>query len=585
MGSLIKDASNLINMCGIIAYSGGVDPRKLAQNINILSHRGPDGSGYKSNGREGIAHTRLAIQDLSENGSQPMTDEINNVSIVFNGEIYNVDILRNDLKSSSYQFRGSSDTEVILKLYSKYKERLLEKLDGIFSFVIWDHKNNTFFIARDPLGVKPLYYYCENGKFICSSEIKAIIADNEVPRALNFEAITSHLVYLWSPNPQTMFTHILKLEPGSEVILPTFTIVSCCNAIIKAGLKPVLVDCDEDTFNMNINHELKNLLKNSIKRQLISDVPVGSFLSGGVDSSAIAALVKIVQPDLNLKTFSINLEGINNTEEGMSDDLPYAKYMAEYLGYDLNIINVNYSIISQIDKMIYHLDEPTADPAALNTMLISKIARENGIKVLLSGTGGDDIFSGYRRHTALMSEKYWKWLPNNILNQIPKVVKKIPNYNNSIRRIKKALEYTNLEENERINSYFYWLNPDLVNQLYSENSNKKLNKSKFSSLIPKDLNNFDKFHPLNKMLYMEMNNFLSDHNLNYTDKMGMAEGVEIRVPLLDMSIVKFSLNLPIGYKYNSSSKWILRESLKEIVPKKILNRKLKMISLMLSKKE
>ena len=556
-------------MCGIIAYSGGVKESQLIKSIKILSHRGPDDSGYKLHGNDGFGHTRLAIQDLSANGSQPMTDKKNNVSIIFNGEIYNVNELRKNLQSSSHHFISTSDTEVILQLYIKYKEKLLEKIDGIYSFVIWDHSKNIFFIARDPLGIKPLYYYCQNNKFICSSEIKAIITDKDVSKSLNFKAITSHMIYLWSPNPHTMFSSISKLEPGSALVVKN-------GKILKKW----------SFYNLNFNHnnsyqnkivdpvnELKELLFSSVKKQLISDVPIGSFLSGGVDSSAIAALVKIVQPDIKLKTFSINIEGISSKEDGMSNDLPYAKFMADYLGYDLNIINVNSSIISHLDKMIYHLDEPTADPAALNTMMISKIAKENGIKVLLSGTGGDDLFSGYRRHTALMSEKYWKWLPDSVIHQIPKMISKIPNYNNSVRRIKKALEYIDLNENERINSYFYWMNPENLNDIFSKSYKREFIASSVTSLIPDASEEFDKYHPLNKMLYIEMRHFLADHNLNYTDKMGMSEGVEIRVPLLDKDIVNFALNLPIHYKYNSSTKWIFKEALKGIVPRKILHRK------------
>ena len=553
-------------MCGLVAYSGGIKTDLLLKSIDAVSHRGPDDSGYKTNKREAVGHTRLAIQDISQNGAQPMSFQ--NVTIVFNGEIYNVNELRDKLKMMGYSFKGSSDTEVILKLYIEFKTNFLEKLDGIFAFVIWDEEKNILFVARDSLGIKPLYYSQVNKKFVCASEIKSIISDKTFNKDINIKTLMSHMVYVWAPYPDTMFENILKLEPGCALIVKNGKIINKW-FFYELSVKEINNEKSKD----NLIEELKDHLFNAVKKQLISDVPIGSFLSGGIDSSAIAAIAKKVQPDLDLKTFSINIRGINNNVEGMSDDLPYAKYMANYLGLDLNIVDVDSSIISNLNKTIYHLDAPIGDPAAINTLLISNLARENGIKVLLSGTGGDDLFSGYRRHKALMLEKYMNWMPNFLLNSISKYSDKVSNISPLTRRLKKVLQYSNLSGNKKIVSYFYWINPEYLNTLMNDIYTKDVSNFNISSPLLEGISKLDGYHSLNKMLYLELKHFLSDHNLNYNDKMGMANGVEIRVPLLDRDIVEFACSLPVKYKYNRSPKWILKEALNEILPRKIINRK------------
>ena len=555
-------------MCGIIAFSGDFNHDNIKKSINLLKHRGPDDTGYSFSENIGLGHTRLSIQDLSSAGSQPMTDEKNNITIIFNGEIYNVNSLRRELVELGYTFKSKSDTEVILYLYAEKKFNLLEKIDGIYSIVIWDRTDNFLFIARDPIGIKPLYFYNKNNKFMCASEIKSLISMDEVSKNLDYTALFSHLVFLWSPHPNTIIDNVKKLEPGNAMIVKN-------GEIKKRWSFSNLKFTENNKYKNKLEpiNELEDVLKNSISKQLISDVPIGSFLSGGVDSSLIVSMVKSLHSDIDLKTFTINLEGINESKEGMNDDLPYAKYMANKLNLELNIINVDQSLAGSLEKMIYHLDEPNADLAALNTMLISGLAREHGVKVLLSGIGGDDLFTGYRRHSALMAEKLWKWLPKRIKTNLPDIIDKVPNYNTSIRRIKKALQYVNKNEDDRICSYFYWFNPDLIHTLLSNQTKNKLDGINFSKLIGRELTSLKGYHPINKMLHIEMSHFLADHNLHYADKMGMAEGVEIRVPLLDRDVIDFALQLPINYKYRYSTKWILKQVAKKYLPNKIINRK------------
>ena len=308
---------------------------------------------------------------------------------------------------------------------------------------------------------------------------------------------------------------------------------------------------------------VRNALKTAVERQMVSDVPVGTFLSGGLDSSSITAFAgKNIIGNKKLKCFTITMDDKSAIKDGISADFPYAEKVAKHLNVDLETIHVGPEMADQLATMLYHLDEPQADPASLNTLFISRLAREHGIKVLLSGAGGDDIFSGYRRHWALTMEKYWSFFPTKIRKLISLTAKKIPDRNNFLRRVSKAFRYADLEGDSRIASYFNWLDPSLVNCLLSNELKSKL---PLINPLEQSLTNIPKKIPnLNKMLYLEQKHYLADHNLNYTDKMSMAAGVEVRVPLLDPDLVELAANLPIKLKQNGKeSKWIFKKLWKE----------------------
>lgn len=258
-------------------------------------------------------------------------------------------------------------------------------------------------------------------------------------------------------------------------------------------------------------------------------------------------------------------------QEGMTNDLPYAKKVAKHLGVDLLTVHVGPEMADELATMIYHLDEPQADPAPLNVLFISRLAREQGIKVLLSGAGGDDIFSGYRRHKALMMEKYWAWLPQSIRHTMSETSKMLPNKPASLRRLAKAFRYANLDGDSRIASYFNWLDPNSVNSLFSDDLRSELS---FCNPLEQSLADIPENIPaLNRMLFLEQKHFLADHNLNYTDKMSMAAGVEVRVPLLDPDLVELAARLPIKYKQRGSEgKWIFKKAMEGILPNDVIYR-------------
>ena len=555
-------------MCGIAGFYGSFDPSLLEKMNLIQAHRGPDDEGiwYDRACKVGLAHRRLSIRDLTSAGHQPLFNKSKDVVIIYNGEIYNTKELHKELIIDGFHFTGSSDTEVILNLYLKYGFNILNKLNGIYAFAIWDNRIKKLFLARDKMGVKPLYYSETSKGLIFASEIKAILKESVVSREINAASLASHITYLWSPAPSTMLKSIQKLKPG-------FALVAQNGKVVKkwSFYTPTLIHKIPDIEINEAKVLVRNTIKTAVERQMVSDVPVGTFLSGGLDSSAITAFAKDMTGNEKLKCFTISLDNKTSEEEGIAVDLPYAKRVAKHLNVDLFTINAGPEMADELAKMVYHLDEPQADPASLNTLYISRLAREHGIKVLLSGAGGDDIFSGYRRHRALMMEKYWSYLPQGIRQIMSSVAKRLPGNPSSLRRIAKAFRYADFDNDSRIASYFNWLDPNVVKSLLS----KEL-RAELPSINPLEYSLSeitDEIPPLNKMLYLEQKHYLADHNLNYTDKMSMAVGIEVRVPLLDPDLVELSARLPIKFKQNNKeSKWIFKKAMEGILPSDVIYR-------------
>jgi asparagine synthase (glutamine-hydrolysing) len=558
-------------MCGIIGFSGSASKSSLERGVNILSHRGPDDSGIFLNKEPGVGlgHTRLSIQDLSSAGHQPMLDISGNVVIVFNGEIYNFKDLKSDLIDKGYKFIGRSDTEVLLNLYLDLGQSMFDCLNGIFSLAIWDGRNNTLLIARDALGVKPLYYSInKNGLFIFASEIKALLELSMDNHELDEKSINSYLSFLWCPGEGTPLKSVKKLLPGECIKVKD-------GKLVKRWLwykLPVFNDPKIYISKEEAIYGIDKYLRQAVHRQMVSDVPLGAFLSGGLDSSAIVTFAR--EKDPNIKCFTI--ETIGGQDEGVVDDLPYAKKVANYLDLPLEIISVDSkNIANDLELMVKQLDEPLADPAALNVMYISKLARENGVKVLLSGAGGDDLFTGYRRHFSIQLERYWQWVPSSILSKIEGYSRNL-NLNNSLnRKFAKVLSGSSLDKTDRLINYFKWSNDSVLESLFSIEFRKELEEKKVNDVMRKFLapivNNTS---PLEQMLALEQRFFLADHNLNYTDKMSMLQGVEVRTPFLDLDLVDFASKIPNRYRQKRSiGKWVFKKAMEQYLPNDIIYRK------------
>lgn len=557
-------------MCGIIGISGGrLDSLSLAN--EFLSHRGPDDSGIfiDDNSAIGIAHRRLSILDLSESGHQPMISDDGLVALVFNGEIYNFKDLRDDLAQKGAGFRGASDTEVLLQLYLFEGEAMLRKLNGVFAFAIWDARVQSLLIARDAMGVKPLYYSPLNGIFAFASEIKALLHLVPEARELDIASLHRYLSFLWCPGSGTPLKGVKKVSPGELLWVKGGNIIRRSIWYRPPFLRGVSGDGSMSGSEAIAGTEF--FLRQAVQRQMLSDVPLGAFLSGGLDSSAIVAFAR--EKNRNINCFTIDSQ--DGQESGVVDDLPFARRVAKHLSVPLNVVTISSkTMASDLEFMVRQMDEPIADPASLNAYYISKLAREQGIKVLLSGSGGDDLFTGYRRHRALNLEAYWTSLPQPIRRGISYFSTQLNQGTSFFRRLSKLLSGASMGDDDRIMNYFFWAKETSLLGLYTQETRAQLGGQLASDPIREYLQEIPAhLSPLEKMLALEQRFFLADHNLIYTDKMSMAAGVEVRVPFLDLDLVEFSARIPIQYKQNGAEgKWVLKKAMEAYLPKDIIYR-------------
>lgn len=554
-------------MCGII---GIIDKEKtgvIHAASEKIAHRGPDDNGFFSEKNIALGHRRLSILDLSPRGHQPMISRDGRYVIVFNGEIYNHMELRNKLLPHIV-FNSHTDTETILYGYIQYGEEFINKLNGIFAFALYDKLSGDVLLVRDQFGVKPVYYYHKDGAFYFASEIKAL-AGLGIDKSLDIRAMSSYLYYLYSPGESTPFEYVKKLKPGYFIKLN----INNPNQIVFQQYYeiPFTGQYETNYTELNLIEKTESLLTQAVDRQLLSDVPVGFFLSGGLDSAAIVALARKRHPQKSMRCYTIDTGG---GFDGFADDLHYAKVCAKHLDVNLEIVKAEINIVQDFDKMIWHLDEPQADAAPLNVYNICQAARANGDIVLLGGTAGDDLFSGYRRHQALSMEPLFSKMPDSIWKLVNKSLDLFSAKNARIRRLKKIASEGGKSTEERMAGYYGWLNYNSVYSLFNKETRVKLDGWRSTdilinslSAIPKENNN------LNKMLFWEMKYFLADHNLNYTDKMSMATGIEVRVPFLDKDLVEFSTRIPPELKMKGkTTKYILKKAMEKHLPAEIIYR-------------
>ncbi len=570
-------------MCGITGIYG---PRKaerrqleamLLESLAAIRNRGPDDQGtfVDCDAGVGLGHARLAILDLSPSGHQPMLAADGKVMLIFNGEIYNYRELRADLERAGVTFEGTSDTEVLLQLLVRETDAearslsWLSRLNGIFAFAAWDARSGELLLVRDGLGVKPLYY-AERGNCVAfASELKALPPLIGPVGALDPASIERYLTFQWCPGTGTPARDIKKLAPGEALRIRDGTITDR----IKWYRLPCRGSRDRhDCLSTAAAIDgTRSAVRGAVHRQMVSDVPLGAFLSGGLDSSSVVAFAREVDP--NIRCFTIETSG--GSDAGFDNDLPYARKVAQHLGVTLDVVSVDArDLATELEEMVWHLDEPLADPAPLNVFHISRAARQCGMKVLLSGAGGDDLFTGYRRHLALLRERYWSWLPKPLRRKMQAVSLHLDARTSYGRRLRKVFAGAHLDGDERIVNYLRWLDNKRVRALFTAELRAKIADSRpdlpmldFLSDIPTVT------PPLERMLALEQRFFLADHNLTYTDKMSMAVGVEVRVPFLDLDLVKFAATIPSHLKQRGNcSKWVLKEAMSGILPQDVIHR-------------
>ena len=439
---------------------------------------------------------------------------------------------------------------------------VLDWLNGIFAFGIVEIATGELFVARDQLGIKPFYWAEGDFGFAFSSEIKALIEAAPIDKTIDRVAVEQHLTYIWSPGERTLLQSAKKLDPGTAMIVRRGRVERTWTYWTPPRYNP-----RTDWSKGDCADALAKCVTDAVQRQLIADVPVGAFLSGGVDSTAIVAAARQVQPDIACYTMAIQ----GGTMGEMADDLNFARLAARELGVTLTEIEVSPTdIIDNIEQMVWDLDEPLADPACLNLRFMSAAARRDGIKVLLSGTGGDDLMSGYRRHLASKFNTPWDYVPQILRSAVAGGVAKFKQSSAVSRQAKKFLRDVDRDHDSRIASLFAWCGPEQARALMA---NPATDPAQPFGELSRYLDRLGDLPDLEKCLALDLRYFMADHNLTYTDKMGMAVGTEIRVPLLDLEVVQFASHIPSDWKCRGRDlKWMFKQSQIGRVPDAILNR-------------
>lgn len=556
-------------MCGILGFSGKFAPEAIARANRAQGHRGPDDSGefHLAECGIGLGHLRLSIIDLSHLGHQPMNSAEGELSLIFNGEIYNYRSLRDELIAQGVQFKGTSDTEVVLQLYLRDGEAMLPRLNGIFALAIWDGRSRSLFVARDQMGIKPVYYSQTAEGFAFASELKALLEINPGLRTLDIPSIHRYLTFLWCPGSGTPLKDVKKLQPGEALSVVDGKIVRQWTWYTLPAARGVRAELSEKDSIATVEAGLRR----AVHRQLVADVPVGSFLSGGLDSSAVVAFAREQAPDI--QCFSILTHG--GEDAGITEDLPYARKVADHLGVKLHVVEIDAaSMAADFEQMIQRLDEPLADPAPLNVLYISRLARSQGMKVLLSGAGGDDLFTGYRRHAVLNFQPAWEWIPSEVRRGFASAVQNLDQRNPWLRKLKTLAKLAAQDGPESLPNYFRWVDESRLNDLYSESFKAALGGESAAAPMLQFLETIpDELPALGKMLALEQRFFLADHNLIYTDKMSMAAGVEVRVPFLDVDLVEDAARIPLDLKQRGSEgKWVLKKAMEPYLPHEVIYR-------------
>ena len=555
-------------MCGICGQfrfdrEARVSPALIHAMADTIRHRGPDDEGFYISGRIGLGFRRLSIIDLA-GGHQPLSNEDGTVWIVFNGEIYNYQALRDDLLGKGHVFKTKSDTEVIVHLYEEYGTDCVQKLRGMFGFAIWDARREQLFLARDRLGIKPLYYCLAKDFLAFGSELKAILADPSIPREVDPTLVDRFLTHRYVPGGQTLLRSISKLEPGHSMVVKGGAPVPRRYWDLRFPEPPV------HRSGRRLDEELMELLDDTVRLHMISDVPVGFLLSGGLDSTAMLSLAS-QKTDKPISTFTIGFSG-----GGVVDERPYARLAAERFGsthYELSISSSDFREF--LPGYVQHMEEPVCEPPAVALYYISKLARQF-VKVLISGEGGDEAFAGYENYRNLFWFEHLKAAARPFRKQAGVGMAWLGRRWNSRVLLKYGARMgVPFEEYylSRTCSPFDFV-PRERGNLYSTAMAESVDVDRSLSPTREYMANAAGYSVLNKMLYVDTNTWLPDELLVKADKMTMANSVELRVPLLDHKVLEFAAGMPRTAKVRRwTMKYAAKRALKGRVPQEILARR------------
>jgi len=549
-------------MCGI---TGIISPQKeklIYKITRVLTHRGPDDEGYYHDDVISLGQRRLSIVDL-HSGKQPISNEDNNLQLVCNGEIYNSPELRKKLIQQGHKFRTATDVEVILHLYEEYEKDCVKYLRGMFAFAIWDKLKKKLFIARDHLGQKPLFFYNNGSQFVFASEVKAILASELVNKEIDKDGLWHYVSLRFMPEQYSLFKNIKKLQSGSWLSFENNKV-----AIKKYWNLDFTDKLPND--EKQIEEGLNSLLLETTKQHLLSDVPVGTFLSGGIDSSTITAMVAEITGE-KFPTFSIGVK------EQKFNELPYADMVSTKYNLDAHNKIVQADLISLIPSMIYHLDEPS-DPFGVGVYLVSQEASKY-VKVVLGGDGGDENFAGYDRFAGNKLVDYYtlipKWLRKNIIAKTTSLIPESFGYKSLAQKVAWVNYMSLYSGGDRYaqSMSFLRFTQDAKEKLFTDNAQKEVSNYNSSQQILKffDANNANDL--VDKMLFTDLMTRIPDHLLMIVDRMSMAHSLESRSPLLDYKLVEYAASIPADLKLKGKDlKYILKKVASRYLPKELIYR-------------
>ena len=552
-------------MCGIsglVDTDGTPDREVIDCQLNRLRHRGPDALGRFELRRGVIAQNRLAVIDL-KTGDPPMTDEANVVGAVLNGEIYNFQRLREELQASGHRLRSEGDTEVIAHLAERLPAvELARRLDGMFAFAVWDGESERLILGRDRLGKKPLYYYFDGQRLVFGSEIKAVLADPMVPRELNPAAIPAYLTFGYVPTPETFFrgvlslppAHVLTYSPGSTPVLERYWSLPVAGI---NGVEPLDVELDEAA------ELVRSSLACAVERRMDADVPLGAFLSGGVDSSSIVALMATAT-DRPVKTFTVGFD-----DAQLFDERPYARRVAALYGTDHHEEVVRPDAIELIETLLWHLDQPFGDDSVLPTYLLDKVTRGD-VTVALSGDGGDELFAGYERFGAALALRGYRRLPASARRGVARAISRL-SPDSAAGRVESLQRFLSAGHLSMLAGYRTWLSffdeesrgralPD-ANEWALEDYTKHWQQTAGA-------------RPLDRLLALNVATYLPDDLLVKADRMSMAHALEVRSPFLDIDLMQLAFRLRPQLKFRAGRrKRVLGKAVRDLLPREILMRR------------
>lgn len=548
----------MCGICGLYHADGQpADTDLLARMIATLRHRGPDDVGLWSNGPVGLANTRLAVIDLSPAGHQPMSNEDGTVWIAFNGEVYNFTELRRHVAQRGHRLTSRADTEAVIHLYEDLGTGCVHLLRGMFAFALWDGREQRLFLVRDRLGQKPLYYSWDGTRLAFASEIKALLECPWLPREVNVEAVPAYLAHGYVPIPDTIFRHVRALPPGHTLAIEG-------GRLEVAEYWDVNYSVAEARSENECIEELRVWLREAVRLRLISDVPLGAFLSGGVDSTAIVALMSELS-DRPVQTFAIGFAG-----EPSFNELDHACRAADYYGTDHHEFVVKPDAVELLPKLVWHHDQPFADSSAIPTYLVSQLTRQH-VTVALSGDGGDELFAGYERFIAARLAERWAWVPSGVWDAAALLLHALPEsttYRGVVRRARRFVEAAALSPLDRYLSWVGLFSAELRERVLSGRTEVDV-RANFQRYLAQvrdtDL--------ISQLLYLNTKTYLADDLLVKADRMSMAHGLETRSPFLDHELVQWAASLPVDLKLRgTSTKYILKRALRDLVPDDIIDR-------------